>query len=211
MADVNMKINKYVGIGFQQQGFALIEVLISVVVLALGILALLATQLRSVGSVREAETQTIAAQAAQNLIEGMTANPQLELTGSDGVWTKKKYDHYIIEKDSLPKDSLPDAEQDSNYSYDTTNLALKQLKEFNAELNASKLGDMNVRATVCKTKDLKTAITIDPDTGKVSDWGCDDTTGKVAIKIAWLAQPLSDKNTDKAQTVSYQTYIRDGE
>ena len=203
MADVNMKINKNMGIGFQQQGFALIEVLISVVVLALGILALLATQLRSVGSVREAETQTIAAQAAQNLIEGMTANPKLELT--DAKWTIKKYDHYIIEKDPLP-----DAERDPNGSYDTTNLALKQLKEFNAELNASKLGDMNVRTWVCKTKDLKTAITIDPDTGKVSDWGCDGT-GKIAIKIAWLVQPLSDKKTDKAQTVSYQTYIRDGE
>ena len=204
MADVNMKINKYVGIGFQQQGFALIEVLISVVVLALGILALLATQLRSVGSVREAETQTIAAQAAQNLIEGMTANPQLELTGSDGVWTKKKYDHYI-------NVAAPNPVTDANGGYDTTNLALKQLKEFNAELNASKLGDMNVRATVCKTKDLKTAITIDPDTGDVPDWGCDNSAGKVAIKIAWLVQPLSDKNTDKAQTVSYQTYIRDGE
>ena len=199
-----MKINKYVGIEVQQQGFALIEVLISVVVLALGILALLATQLRSVGSVREAETQTIAAQAAQNLIEGMTANPQLELTGSDGVWTKKKYDHYI-------NVAAPNPVTDANGGYDTTNLALKQLKEFNAELNASKLGDMNVRATVCKTKDLKTAITIDPDTGDVSDWGCDNSAGKVAIKIAWLVQPLSDKNTDKAQTVSYQTYIRDGE
>ena len=199
-----MKINKYMGIGFQQQGFALIEVLISVVVLALGILALLATQLRSVGSVRDAETQTIAAQAAQNLIEGMTANPQLELTGSDGVWTKKKYDHYI-------NVAAPNPVTDANGGYDTTNLALKQLKEFNAELNASKLGDMNVRTRVCKTKDLKTAITIDPDTGEVSDWGCDNSAGKVAIKIAWLVQPLSDKNTDKAQTVSYQTYIRDGE
>ena len=202
-----MKINKNMGIGFQQQGFALIEVLISVVVLALGILALLATQLRSVGSVREAETQSIAAQAAQNLIEGMTANPQLELVGSDGVWTKRKYDHYIIEKDPLP-----DPARDSNDSYDTTNLALKQLKEFNAELNASKLGDMNVRTKICKTNSLKTAIAIDPDTGEVSDWGCDNkASNKVAIKIAWLVQPLSDKNTDKAQTVSYQTYIRDGE
>ena len=207
MVDVNMKINKNMGIGFQQQGFALIEVLISVVVLALGILALLATQLRSVGSVREAETQSIAAQAAQNLIEGMTANPQLELVGSDGVWTKRKYDHYIIEKDPLP-----DPARDSNDSYDTTNLALKQLKEFNAELNASKLGDMNVRTKICKTNSLKTAIAIDPDTGEVSDWGCDNkASNKVAIKIAWLVQPLSDKNTDKAQTVSYQTYIRDGE
>ena len=198
-----MKINKYMGIGFQQQGFALIEVLISVVVLALGILALLATQLRSVGSVRDAETQTIAAQAAQNLIEGMTANPQLELTGRDGVWTKKKYDHYI---DAAGRNPVTDADG----GYDTTNLALKQLEEFNGELNASKLGDMNVRTKICKTNSLKTAIAIDPDTGEVSDWGCDGT-GKIAIKIAWLVQPLSDKNTDKAQTVSYQTYIRDGE
>ncbi|OFT04543.1 hypothetical protein HMPREF3107_00180 [Neisseria sp. HMSC31F04] len=194
-----MKINKNMGIGFQQQGFALIEVLISVVVLALGILALLATQLRSVGSVREAETQTIAAQAAQNLIEGMTANPKLELT--DDKWTIKKYDHYI----------KPTRVTDNTGSYNAYNLALKQLEEFNKELNETKLGDMNVRTKICKTKDLKTAITIDPDTGDVSDWGCDDTEGKVAIKIAWLVQPLSDKNTDKAQTVSYQTYIRDGE
>ena len=193
-----MKINKNMGIGFQQQGFALIEVLISVVVLALGILALLATQLRSVGSVRDAETQTIAAQAAQNLIEGMTANPKLELT--DDKWTIKKYDHYIN----------PTRVTDNTGSYNADNLALKQLEEFNEELNETKLGDMNVRTKICKTKDLKTAITIDPDTGDVSDWGCDGT-GKIAIKIAWLVQPLSDKKTDKAQTVSYQTYIRDGE
>lgn len=198
-----MKINKYMGIEFQQQGFALIEVLISVVVLALGILALLATQLRSVGSVRDAETQTIAAQAAQNLIEGMTANPKLELT--DDKWTIKKYDHYIgiSNPNPVPNDN----------GYDANNLALKQLQEFNEELNATKLGDMNVRTKICKTKDLKKAITINPDTGEVGDdaaWGCDGT-GKTAIKIAWLVQPLSDKNTDKAQTVSYQTYIRDGE
>ena len=195
-----MKINKYMGIGFQQQGFALIEVLISVVVLALGILALLATQLRSVGSVRDAETQSIAAQAAQNLIEGMTANPKLELV-NDTKWTKKKYDHYIN----------PTRVTDNTGSYNADNLALKQLEEFNEELNETKLGDMNVRTKICKTKDLKTAITIDPDTGEVSDWGCDNSAGKVAIKIAWLVQPLSDKSTDKARTVSYQTYIRDGE
>ena len=201
-----MKINKYMGIGFQQQGFALIEVLISVVVLALGILALLATQLRSVGSVRDAETQSIAAQAAQNLIEGMTANPKLELI-NDTKWTKKKYDHYVDITD-------PNPAPDSNDNYDAANLALKQLKEFNDELNASKLGDMNVRARICKTKNLRKAIRINPSTGEVGNsdvvWGCDGT-GKIAIKIAWLVQPLSDKDTDKAQTVSYQTYIRDGE
>ena len=198
-----MKTNKNMGIGFQQQGFALIEVLISVVVLALGILALLATQLRSVGSVRDAETQTIAAQAAQNLIEGMTANPKLEL--ADAKWTRKKYDHYLGIVNPTPV-------KDANGSYNADNLALKQLKEFNDELDASKLGDMNVRARVCKVKNLNKAITINPNTGEVGDkaaWGCDDDGKMMAIKIAWLVQPLSDKKTDKAQTVSYQTYIRD--
>ena len=84
MKSVNISQDK-----LRVQGFALVEVLVSVVVLALGILALLATQLRSVSSVREAETQTIAAQAAQNLIEGMLSNPELELDNA-GTWTKKK-------------------------------------------------------------------------------------------------------------------------
>ncbi|MDO1515575.1 type IV pilus modification protein PilV [Neisseria sp. MVDL18-041461] len=55
----------------------LLEVLISMFVLAIGVLALLATQLRTVSSVREAEGQTIVAQAVQNLIEGMMINPTL--------------------------------------------------------------------------------------------------------------------------------------
>ena len=42
-----------------QSGMTLIEVLVAMFVLTIGILALLSVQLRTVTSVREAETQTI--------------------------------------------------------------------------------------------------------------------------------------------------------
>ena len=60
-----------------QQGMTLVEVLVSMFVLAVGVLALLATQLRTVASVQEAESQTIVAQAVQNLTESMMINPTL--------------------------------------------------------------------------------------------------------------------------------------
>ena len=55
----------------------LIEVLIAMFVLAIGVLALLAVQLRTVSNVRESENQTTVAQITQNLIEGMLINPKL--------------------------------------------------------------------------------------------------------------------------------------
>ena len=61
-----------------QAGMTLIEVLVAMFVLAIGVLALLAIQLRTVSSVREAEGQTIVSQLTQNLVEGMLINPRLE-------------------------------------------------------------------------------------------------------------------------------------
>ncbi len=68
-----------------QQGMTLLEVLVSIIILTLGVLALLATQLKTVSGVREAEQQTIVAQAAQNLIEGMLINPTLSPATASGV------------------------------------------------------------------------------------------------------------------------------
>ena len=59
-----------------QSGMTLIEVLVAMFVLAIGVLALLAIQLRTVSSVREAEGQTIVSQLTQNLVEGMLINPR---------------------------------------------------------------------------------------------------------------------------------------
>ena len=65
----------------KQQGATLIEVMVAIFVLAFGVLALMVAQLRSVSSVQEAENQTVVAQAAQTLMEGMLVNPVVSVVG----------------------------------------------------------------------------------------------------------------------------------
>ena len=185
-----MKVIKYKQ---NMSGFALIEVLVSVVVLALGILALLATQLRAVASVHEAETQTIAAQAAQNLIEGMLANPQLELRNGKTI---RKYNHYKINGfNDIP--SRPAVSP-----YDQVKLAEKQLIEFREELQ-SRLGDMAVQAAICNDGNL-TDIKPTIDNNGTFNAGCDGSIDTLAIKIAWVVRD----NAGNPQTVDFQTYVR---
>lgn len=100
-----------------QSGMTLIEVLVAMFVLAVGVLALLATQLRTVSSVREAESQTIVAQAVQNLIEGMQINPTLCVKSKDEKptveceakvantpddWVVKSYDNHLAQLSREP-------------------------------------------------------------------------------------------------------------
>ncbi|HFC3525237.1 TPA: type IV pilus modification protein PilV, partial [Neisseria gonorrhoeae] len=84
-----MKNNDCLRLKNPQSGMALIEVLVAMLVLTIGILALLSVQLRTVASVREAETQTIVSQITQNLMEGMLMNPTID---SDS--NKKNYNLY---------------------------------------------------------------------------------------------------------------------
>lgn len=69
----------------QVQGATLLEVLVSVFIMAFGIMALMLAQLKSVGSIREAEMQTRVAQAAQNLAEGMLSNPDVRVKIEDAT------------------------------------------------------------------------------------------------------------------------------
>ena len=68
----------------KQQGSTLLEVLVSVFVLGFGLLALVTMQMKTVMTTREAENQTIVAQAADSLIESMLMNPKLKLTTLTG-------------------------------------------------------------------------------------------------------------------------------
>ena len=70
-------MNKLNQFKYQQQGSTLLEVLVSVFVLGFGLLALVSMQLKTVMTTREAENQTIVAQAADTLIESMLLNPNL--------------------------------------------------------------------------------------------------------------------------------------
>lgn len=67
-----------------QQGSTLLEILVSVFILGFGLLALVTMQMKTVMTTREAENQTIVAQAADSLIESMLLNPNLTLTTISG-------------------------------------------------------------------------------------------------------------------------------
>lgn len=67
-----------------QKGSTLLEILVSVFILGFGLLALVSMQLKTVMTAREAESQTIVAQATDSLIEGMTMNPILSASSPQG-------------------------------------------------------------------------------------------------------------------------------
>ena len=75
----------------RQQGSTLIEILVSMFILALGLMALIAMQTRTSIGIKEAENQTIIAQATENLAENMMTNPKLNLVGTK---TKRIYSDY---------------------------------------------------------------------------------------------------------------------
>ena len=75
-----------------QQGSTLIEILVSMFILALGLMALIAMQTRTSIGIKEAENQTIIAQATENLAENMLTNPKLDVNAQ--LETTKSYAHY---------------------------------------------------------------------------------------------------------------------
>lgn len=131
-----------------QQGMTLIEVLISMFVLAIGILALLSVQLRAVSSVREGETQTIVSQITQNLIEGMLINPVLS-ADTDGSGTEtgrmlKSYNHYLTEHNQKTNGTYKDGETMSKQE-----LAAAQIASFSDALSTA-LPDAQFHFAICQ-------------------------------------------------------------
>ncbi|MDO5640076.1 MAG: type IV pilus modification protein PilV [Neisseria sp.] len=162
-----------------QNGMTLLEVLVAMFVLAIGVLALLATQLRSVSGVREAESQTIVAQAVQNLIEGMLINPDLSAaTNSDGKktgWTLKSYDAYLTSGAAAAA-----CEPEWSGAMSKEQLATAQLCQFSNDLVAA-LPEGNVRYTVC----LDNSGAQPTAAGNNVDFHCDGNGSNYVVKVAW--------------------------
>ncbi|KPN71356.1 type IV pilus modification protein PilV [Neisseria sp. 83E34] len=173
----------------KQKGATLIEVLISMLMLGLGVLVLLATQLRTVSGVREAENQTIVAQATQNLIEGMLMNPTLEertlnRTNNDMVgvrWNRKQYDIYRSNIDDVnPENCTP---LNIGNDINKTQLALRHMCNFRQTL-ANNLPDAEFRIHICRdNSDGEPTLA----NGNVN-WNCAEAASVPAytvIKVLW--------------------------
>ena len=194
-----------------QSGMTLIEVLIAMFVLAIGVLALMAVQLRTVSNVRESENQTTVAQITQNLIEGMLINPTLsEETDTAGDKTsryKKSYDAYITSSSEQLKDSKQTTEFKDKMT--KAQLAQAQIAQFKADL-AKALPEAQVFSTICKD-----SSGVEPTYEKGFNAKCDGKGDTTIVKVLWL-QDVEEENTSKNLNTSghhvvytYQSRVRD--
>lgn len=181
-----MKNNDCLRLKNPQSGMALIEVLVAMLVLTIGILALLSVQLRTVASVREAETQTIVSQITQNLMEGMLMNPTIDLDSN-----KKNYSLYMGKQTLSAVDDkfMLDAEKSK------AQLAEEQLKRFSHELKNALPDAVAIHYAVCKDSSGD-APTLS-DSGAFSS-NCDNkANGDTLIKVLWVNDSAGDSDISR--------------
>ncbi len=124
------------------RGSTLLEVLISVFIMAFGIMALMLAQLKSVSNVREAEMQTRVAQAVQNLSAGMLSNPDIisNIGSPQAAQIKLTYTRYDTSSDQSVNVTAAPAKIDvcgapsSDNGVNDQELATCHTKTFAAEL-----------------------------------------------------------------------------
>lgn len=184
LGNKKMKNNDCFRLKNPQSGMALIEVLVAMLVLTIGILALLSVQLRTVASVREAETQTIVSQITQNLMEGMLMNPTID---SDS--NKKNYNLYMGNHHTL-------SAVDGDFAVDAVkskkDLAEAQLKRFSYELKNALPDAAAIHYAVCKDS-LGAAPTL--SAGSTFSQNCDGSAnGDTLIKVLWVNDSAGDSD-----------------
>ncbi len=183
LGNKKMKNNDCFRLKNPQSGMALIEVLVAMLVLTIGILALLSVQLRTVASVREAETQTIVSQITQNLMEGMLMNPTID---SDS--NKKNYNLYMENHHTL---SVVDGDFQVGVIKTKTQLAEAQLKRFSYELKNALPDAAAIHYAVCKDSSGN-APTL---SGNAFSSNCDNkANGDTLIKVLWVNDSAGDSD-----------------
>ncbi|HGL4987788.1 TPA: type IV pilus modification protein PilV [Neisseria gonorrhoeae] len=182
-----MKNNDCLRLKNPQSGMALIEVLVAMLVLTIGILALLSVQLRTVASVREAETQTIVSQITQNLMEGMLMNPTID---SDS--NKKNYNLYTVPYTPTP--SGGDFKLNNNNLISKKDLAKAQLDRFDYELRNALPDAVAIHYAVCKDSSGG-APTL---SGGTFSPNCDNkANGDTLIKVLWVNDSAGDSDISR--------------
>ncbi len=186
LGNKKMKNNDCFRLKNPQSGMALIEVLVAMLVLTIGILALLSVQLRTVASVREAETQTIVSQITQNLMEGMLMNPTID---SDS--NKKNYNLYMGNHTL----SAVNGEFAIDAIKTKTQLAEEQLKRFSYELKNALPDAAAIHYAVCKDSS-GAAPTL--SAGGAFSQNCDGSAnGDTLIKVLWVNDSAGDSDINR--------------
>lgn len=184
LGNKKMKNNDCLRLKNPQSGMALIEVLVAMLVLTIGILALLSVQLRTVASVREAETQTIVSQITQNLMEGMLMNPTIDSDSNKKNYNLYMGNHYTLS--AVDGDFAVDAVKSKK------DLAKAQLDRFGYELKNALQDAAAIYYAVCKDSS-GAAPTL--SAGSTFSSNCDNkANGDTLIKVLWVNDSAGDSD-----------------
>ncbi len=157
----------------RQNGFSMIEVLISVLVLALGVIGVAGMQLTALRTTQQSAFQTIALELASEMADKMRTNtPQMRLADGANPFLKVNY-----KSASDPDPVAPGAMCYNNSLCDAQNLAAFEIYEWERRLKTSLPGG---RVLICRD-----ATPWDSSVHAFT-WGCNAAgTSVLVIKIGW--------------------------
>ncbi len=170
-------------------GFSMIELLISILVLAIGMLGAGAIQLAALRTSQQSSLHSIGVQLAAALAARMRANDaQMQLASADNPF---------LDLD-ISNDQSPSAAPAVNCyaaSCDPQQLALFDMYEWQQRLREALPG---ARAVVCRDDDPW------HDTSRRLAWDCtDDESASVVIKVGWAAKDPSGKLATEVEGASF--------
>ena len=164
-------------------GFTMLEVLMSILIVGVGMLALAGMQGRTLKTVREAEQQGVAAMLAAEVSDAMRANSNAVKNASGSVtedWTN--YVESSYSDHTTAPSTLCNAATGSPCT--SAQMAAYDLYQFKNNLATafSDSSQNNVRAIVCR--DSNASSTINFDDSKLG--GCTGGS-KLMVRVAWKA------------------------
>jgi type IV pilus assembly protein PilV len=151
----------------QQQGFTLLEVLVTLVIFAFGMLGVAGLQMVSLANMDSAQYRSVATLKAAEMAERIRANPNGGYSGASGADNRCAAAHYV-NRNAAPADCSP------------SQLAADDLWDWGQELGARL---PTGRGTVC--------IDSTPNDGTPAAPACDGTGTALAIKVWWNDKPRS--------------------
>lgn len=161
------------------RGMTLIEVLIAIVIFAIGLLGIAALQVAGLRYTKSSQTRVIAAMQAENMADRMRTNSRAV---ADGDYANPAAMSTDCDTGTCTAAELA--------AFDTA----RWLASLRESLGAS-ASDTSVNGTVC--------LDSTPDDGTAADWNCDNSGDIYAVKIEWLERRIERTTAGGSVTDSY--------
>lgn len=180
------------------QGSTLVEVIVSVILLTLGLLALMATQLRSVSGLTEAENKSLVSQSTEALAESMLMNGTLVKTSSGNYY--HSYASYLTQSPVPITGNITPFSPTTNTEYTKASIADEYKKQFESELYENLIKPefstvSSVIYTICLDKEKPEQPTLD-SSGKNMITNCQSGGAYTTIKVVWRSESTKDRFND---------------